>query len=185
MLRINLTARLARLGLCRRFFVEAILTLHRAKDALIPLIILSRERYVGTRFDLILILRESTLAALAPQVELQGTTTHRSRISDVVGSRACSVNARGRAARARRVTDAAGGAPCKGTTFCQLPWPLAPASVLRWRWRCAAPSPAVALGWRHTNDSHGHSATAAAAAWQASRRRRRRATHLARARRWG
>ena len=52
LLRINLTARLARLGLCRRFFVEAILTLHRAKESgFIPLIISSKERHVGTRFD--------------------------------------------------------------------------------------------------------------------------------------
>jgi hypothetical protein len=52
LLRINLTARLARLGLCRRFFVEAILTLHRAKDTY-SADYLSRERYVGTRFDFV------------------------------------------------------------------------------------------------------------------------------------
>ena len=109
--------------------------------------------------------------------------------SDVVGSRACSVNARERGAHARRVTDATGlGAPCKGTATGQLPRPLAPAGIwrLRWRWACsAASSPSVALSWHHTNDSHGYSATAAAA-WQA-RRRRRRATHPARelAHRWG
>ena len=117
-----------------------------------------------------------------------GTEPNCTDTSDVVGSRACSVNARERGAHARRVTDATGlGTPCKGTATGQLPRPLAPVDIwrLRWRWaRSAASSPSVALSWRHTNDSHGYSAAATtAAAWQA-RRRRRRATHPA-THRWG